>query len=225
MIAVTVAAAPDCVIVDTSWKLTAASITALAAATWEGQPIKGIVRYVSIHDESKQDIDAEELATIIGAGLGCMLVQHVRYPGWQATASQGQADGLAAGANAKGAGYPMGANLWLDLEGVANVGAEVIDYVNAWATAVAAQGFIPSLYVGYSCGLTPQQLYESLPDIHAYWSDAGPRDVERRGFCMKQHTQTALGGVQVDPDTVTADKLGGRPMWAIAADDAAQAAA
>ena len=211
-----VQSAPDGLVVDTNTKLTAADLTLLAGSRWNGQLVQGVVRYVSIHAEAHGDIDAAEIQAALSAGLGVMLVQHVRYPGWTATEAQGAIDGAAAAANARAAGYLPGCHLWLDLEGVANVGDEVIAYVNAWASAVVAAGFLAGLYVGYSCGLTPKQLYESLPDIHAYWSDFGQRSVERRGFCMKQHPQCLVAGIQVDPDEVMADALGGRPMWMVA---------
>ncbi len=207
---------PDCVLVDTSTKLDARACTALAASTWNGRSVRGAVRYISIHNEARGDIDAVEVAAILEAGLGFMAVQHVRYPGWSATDTQGGIDGAAAAINAHGAGYLTGCTLWLDLEGVRNVGTEVVAYVNAWANAVAAAGYMPGLYVGYACGLSPYELYYDLPGIHVYWSDAGPRAVADRGFAMKQHAQTVIAGVQVDPDTATADAMGGRPRWMIA---------
>jgi len=66
--------------------------------------------------------------------------------------------------------------------------------------------------------LTAQQLYEDLPDVHAYFSDFGAREVAKRGFCIKQLAgNVSLPGVPfwVDPDRIMADNEGGYPMWMI----------
>jgi hypothetical protein len=48
--------------------------------------------------------------------------------------------------------------------------------------------------------------------VHAYWSDAAGRSVVPRGVCLTQRTTVTLGGVEVDPDLVTADARGGLPL-------------
>ena len=201
---------PDSVGGDTNAKVTTAMARALAGASWNGRPFSFLLRYVGLHGPTPGDIDAAELDGILSAGLLLGLVQHVRLPGWPASAAAGQATGHAAVTCARAAGYVEGAHLAFDLEGCASVGQAVIDHVEAWCDVVSGEGYAPLLYVGYAAGLTPTQLYESLPGVHAYWSDYGPRAVDRRGFCLRQHAQTTIAGVQVDPDEAFADSLGGR---------------
>jgi len=208
-----VQAAPDCQGVDTNFKLTPAGAQSLYASG-----IRGVARYVSLHEpEPASDITAEELAGILGAGLGLWLVQHVLMPGWIASADLGRKLGAAARDNAAAVGYLPGAHLALDLEGCRTVGTDVTAYVEAWAGEVAP--YLPLLYVGYAAGLTPAELY-ALPSVHFYWSDFGPRSVDVCGFAIKQHAQTAVAGIPVDPDTIGADALGRRLMWMIAGSSA-----
>jgi hypothetical protein len=207
--------------VDTATKLSAASAGRLAAASVPVPvaggvaPIRFVTRYVSLGPASPGDLDAAETAAILGAGLALVVVQHVRYPGWAASGQLGAVDGQHAALNAEEAGYPGNLtpdeptlSLVCDLEGVANTGAPVAEYVDAWCLAVAGAGYTPVLYVGYKCGLTPAELY-SLPHVSRYWCDAGPRSVAVRGFCAKQHPQVTIAGVLVDPDYAYTDALGG----------------
>ena len=54
-------------------------------------------------------------------------------------------------------------------EGVGNSVApqDVIDYCQAWYTAVNAAGFVPGIYVGYGSKLTGQQLFDL--SFQHYW--------------------------------------------------------
>jgi Rv2525c-like, glycoside hydrolase-like domain len=196
---------------DTSAKLTRAVAQGLAAATWAGQPLRFVFRYVPIVDgPAPGDIDAGERAAILDAGLWLGLVQHVCDRSWVASVGTGNGDGQRAAAAAQAAGYLAGAHLALDLEGCASVGPVVAAYVEAWAAVVLAEGFTPLLYVGYAAGLSATQLYQWLPSVKAYWSDYGPRAVDPRGFVCKQSAQVQIAGVLVDPDRASADRLGGR---------------
>lgn len=210
--------APDGLAIDTASPITPEVAQKIARSTLLGQPIVGVCQYVGLQDNGAFDINNERLAGILGAGLGLWLTQHCLYPGWEATEALGRQLGNAARRNALLAGYAQGACLALDLEGCKSVGQPVIDYVNAWVEQVR-DDFEPLLYVGFSTGLTAQQLYEAFPGIHRYWSDFGPRQVSTRGFCVKQHVQTACCGMMVDPDETHADLLGSRLLWMI--DDAA----
>jgi hypothetical protein len=212
------AVAHDSFGVDTNAKLTAQSAQQLAAATYQGSAIEFIARYVSLGAPSPGDITGDEVNAILAAGLALLLVQHVRNPGWTPSGAQGTSDGQHAAAHASSVGYAAGAHLVMDLEGVAagTPAQAVIDHVNGWASAVIQAGYQAMLYVGYEAILTPQQLYEALPDIHRYWSDFGNRSVATRGFCMKQVSGTThLAGVPfgIDPDQITADAKGDRPTW------------
>ena len=98
----------------------------------------------------------------------------------------------------------------LDLEDVAQStwGAPTMEHATEWCRQVAIGGFVPCVYVGFACGLSAEQLYE-IPTCRRYWSDFGPRAVATRGFAMKQHQQTIIAGIQVDPDFAFEDQLGG----------------
>lgn len=194
---------------DTSTKLTVASAQRLSAAQFHGQEIRFVFRYVPLPGNNPEgDIDAAELEAIQDAGLVLLLVQHCRAGSWAASGAQGALDGAQAGRSAAAAGYATGAMVALDLESLATVGQPVIDHCEAWSSALADAGFRPLLYVGFDCGLTPQQLYD-LHGFDRYWSDAGLRNVAKRQFCCKQYAQTVIAGISVDPDHAFPDLLGG----------------
>jgi hypothetical protein len=199
---------PQCKIVDTSAKLSASNVSSLVA-----QGYKGVVRYVRLPGLREiQDIDANELETIVAAGLGLMLVQHVRYPGWNPASCKGADDAAAAVDRAVAAGYPAGAHIFVDLEGINGTAHATITFANEWADAVVAAGYLAGCYVGYGVPMTPGQLYD-LHDINSYWSDAGPRAVATRSFAIKQKPQIHIDGVPYDPDDVAPDQMGETPWW------------
>lgn len=216
-----VQAAPDGLSVDTSAAISPELAMQISRTRLMGQPVLGVCQYVGFEHNGGGDITTERLEGIMSAGLGLWLVQHVLYPGWTASAALGAQFGAAARRNAESVGYLPGAHLALDLEGCKSVGQPVIDYVNAWADAVRDK-YPVLLYVGYACGLTAQQLYDALPNVHCYWSDFGPRQVTTRGFAIKQHAQTSFCGIPVDPDEHHADLLGDRLHW-MQSDSAADA--
>ncbi len=150
------------------------------------------VRYVGRRENLPHDITRGEILELFDAGLALMLVQHVESAdSWYPTHAKGREYGLHAGINAAELGVPSGATVWCDLEGVAEgtQPADVIAYAQQWFSAVQNAGYLPGLYVGWRCGLTPSQLYRSL-SFARYWSaynlnaDQYP---EKRGVCMKQH--------------------------------------
>jgi hypothetical protein len=192
--------------IDCSQKLTAASAKALRSL---GR-YDFVWRYVFFNQPRPGDLDPAETAAILDAGLTLLVVQHVRNPGWTASDQLGGSDGQWAVRNAAEAGYPpnMGLSVALDLEGLANSGAPVAEFVDQWCLTVASAGYEPVLYVGYDAGLSPQELYD-LPHVARYWSDAGPRSVVTRGFCCKQGPEQTIAGVRVDTDHATPDMLGG----------------
>lgn len=180
-----------------------------------------VVRYVRRAQQHSYDINAGEILSLLEAGLGVMIVQHVAMPGWMPSAALGAAYGGVAAGEAHAAGVPRGVTVWCDLEEVdpdADA-ASVIGFCNAWYDRVLAAGYEPGLYVGYACGLTAQQLYRSLR-FKLYWmaynADADVVPIVR-GSCMKQHAYPPPGlrvdGVpfEYDVDTITGDALGGSP--------------
>jgi hypothetical protein len=206
--------APDGMALDASIPITPALAQKMAATPLLGQKLLGVSQYVGLEQNSSSDISAANLQGIMAANLGLWLTQHCLYPGWVADGALGHKLGASARQNAASVGYLNGCHLALDLEGCKSVGQDVIDYVNAWVNEVR-DDYQPLLYVGYSCGLTAQQLYEAFAGIHCYWSDFGPRQVSTRGFAIKQHAQVMFCGQPVDPDELQEDHLGGRLRWMI----------
>ena len=195
--------------VDTGYPCSASVVTAVTASR-----ILGIGRYVPLPGlAGHRDISVDELARITGAGLACWLVQHVRFPGWDPGAHDGAVDAQAALAAAKAAGYPSGAHLFLDLEGITGSGTSTAAFADAWSGAVTAAGYLAGLYVGYAVPLSPQQLYE-LPGYDCYWSDAGHRLAATRSFAIEQGHSVTIAGVEFDTDIVVPDALGGLPVMA-----------
>ena len=203
--------------VDLDVPLTPALLAALCATRVPSAldvtapPISFFTRYVGLQASGHGDLSADETERVTESGRALVVVQHVRYPGWVPSGAQGTADGLWAVKNAQAAGYDVpGACLTLDLEGVAqsSFGAPAIAFALAWSKAVADAGYAPTLYVGYDCGINPAQLY-ALAGFALYWSDAGPRHVDTRGFAAKQHQQQVVAGVPVDFDYAAPDALGG----------------
>jgi len=217
-----------CFGVDTIAVMTAPNAKALRASNYQGKPIDFIVRYVSLGAEGGWDIEAAEIDTILSEGLALLLVQHVREPNWVPSTARGASDGAQAAKNALAIGYATTCTIAVDVEGIApgTPAAVVTDYINAWSAAIVAAGYQAMVYVGYAAVLTPAQLYNDLPNVHAYWSDFGKRQVAVRGFCLKQLAEdVTLPGTnfEVDPDEMMADALGGFPTWMVAAASAANA--
>lgn len=193
--------------VDTTWKITANVAQALRHAGYVG-----VYRYVPLpRDASLGDISLSEAQTITDAGLQLGLVQHCRRPPVMLALHSGLQDATAATAAARAAGYPEGAHLFLDLEGVVGNESQVALYCDAWSAQVTGDGYGCGLYVGYSAVLGPDELYQ-LPRFDRYWSDAGPRVVATRGFCLRQHSpEVTVAGVSFDRDTMAPDDLGDLP--------------
>ena len=182
------------------------------------------VRYVRRKRKHSYDLTAKEARAILAAGLGLMVVQHVAPEGWTPTATLGSTYGNTAAAEATRIGVPPGVTVWCDLEGVSADASTkaVIDFCNRWHSKVAAEGFVPGLYVGYGAGLDADQLYQSLRFTH-YWGAynvAAADGPTKRGFQMKQRAANA--GDRVPPfdaefqvDDIHADALGGLPAMLV----------
>ncbi len=201
---------------DTNQRLTATTATAFYEHGYEFA-----LRYVPRIVQHENDITIEEKGIIRAAGLGLMVVQHCEDGAWRPTADKGSAYGATAARHCVEIGYAPGASVWLDLEEVAHGTAaeEVIGYCNSWFDVVALAGFLPGVYVGWNCRLTPDQLYRRLK-FRAYW---GGYNLDRdqypavRGLQMKQREprgpDVPLGvGVVIDVDVVSGDALGGFPV-------------
>lgn len=200
--------------VDTAWPLTPHVVAAVKAAGY-----LGVWRYVPLPaNASSGDISPAELQAICGAGLALGLVQHVRRPPWYPAAHDPEVDAQEAVRVARAVGYPPGAHIWLDLEGIGGDGVTTYYFAMGWSREILAAGYLAGLYCGYALPLTPAQLY-SLPLVDTYWSDAGNRQVATRGCAVKQRqAPVTIAGVEFDIDAVKADALGGLPMLAGVAD-------
>lgn len=191
------------------------------------------VRYVRRTSPHPYDISTSEVLTLLNAGLGLMLVQHVAQEGllgmahlapfkWSPFESLGKSYGATAAEEARLVGLPHGANLWCDLEGVSIYShpTDVIAYCNAWYDSVAFAGYVPGLYVGFNAGLTGDLLYHKLKFSH-YWAAYNLNKKYYpavRGVQMQQLSYPAptnrVHGVdfEYDEDVIKADTKGGSPL-------------
>lgn len=180
------------------------------------------LRYVRRHEWHSFDVTPNEIGNLLRADLGVGVVQHVAPPGWRPSKKSGALYGRIAGEEAGGAGYELGATLWCDLEEVSSesTATEIIDFCNAWHDAASAVGYRPGLYVGWNCGLTPDELYHRLR-FRAYWSAYNLARVDEpavRGVQLRQRAARArdrVPGIPFDFDvnTVIQDALGDTPRF------------
>lgn len=176
---------------------------------------KFCLRYLSLGAESAQDLTTQEATDILNSGLALMPVQHVRKPGWLPSANLGQQDGQNAASNAQDVGFPGAVNVWCDLEGVGSSAApqDVIDYCQAWYSAVDAAGFLPGLYVGYGTKLSGQQLYD-LSFQHYWRSQSTVPQIPHRGYQLVQFLPSITAyGIAIDLDVTQRDDAGGQSQW------------
>ena len=134
--------------------------------------------------------------------------------GWTPSTSLGTEYGTNAAANAASIGLKQGMNIWCDLEGIASntSSSVVIDYCQAWYSAVHASGYIPGLYVGANCILTGEQLYD-LSFQHYWKSLSDVPMVSTRGYQLVQSDGGTVNGIAIDIDVTQADNEGGSVLW------------
>jgi hypothetical protein len=197
------------------------AITREIAEAFSEHGYRFCVRYVRRQTFHEQDLTADEARVILGAGLAFMAVQHVESESsWTPSVENGEANGSVAASEAKKIGIPSGTTVWCDLEGVATKtsSADVIAYCNAWHQQMASAGFVPGLYVGWHCGLSPTQLYRNLRFTH-YWAaynlnaDQYPltRGVQMRQTAARPIDRVPEFSFGFQTDTIVGDKLGGLP--------------
>lgn len=204
--------------VDTDWPMTDATIAALSHAEIPANldpatpPLVFVCGYLGLGPNGPNDLTPARVAALTARHFAVFAVQHCRSGAWDASAGRGRADGAWAGKNALAAGLVpgLGVSVGLDLEDVSQAtwGTPTLDHVTEWAAAVSAAGFAPWVYHGFSCGLTPAQLY-SVPNVRRYGAAPGQAPVATRGDCFRQHGTMTLNGVLVDPDYCSPDALGG----------------
>lgn len=185
--------------------------------------VRGIIRYVGFAIRAwKGDLTIDERDRILEAGMGLMVVQHVRRAVWTPSEALGNSDGDAAVRHALAAGYLPGATLWNDLEGI-EYGAvdRTILYANAKHHQVSSAGFEPGEYIGDRCPLSAEELYHSLLS-GLYWRSGSevPTPVIR-GYAMTQQIPgPSFAGISFDKNVHTGDRLGGGAHWIVGASSA-----
>jgi hypothetical protein len=183
-------------------------------------------RYLRRGELHPYDLSTAEVENILGEGLALVPVQHVESArSWVPSDEKGRRYGAAAVEHARQLGLPSGSQLWCDLEGVAEDTdhASVISYCNEWHDAVCMAGFQAGLYVGWHCGLTPDELYSRLR-FNAYWAaynlnmDEWPskRGVQMRQWVKKDRDVPNGITFSFDVNTIRIDKLGGVPQFVTA---------
>lgn len=186
------------------------------AQAFASQGYRFCARYLSLQASTAPgDLTASEAQGILAGGLALMPVQHVLEPGWTPSVQLGQEHGANAASQALAIGVPARVNLWLDLEGVSATARaqDVIAYCTSWFNAVAADHYLPGLYVGANCGLDGQQLYD-LPFQHYWHSESAVPAIPGRGYQMMQKPQPGtVNGLSIDVDTTMVDEVGGVPQW------------
>jgi hypothetical protein len=192
-------------------------VTAAVAQRFFSGGYKFCLRYLSRGPESPRDLSTQEATDILNSGLALMPVQHVRNvaTGWSPTASLGQQDGQDAATNAQDIGFPPGVNVWCDLENVVKTAAsqDIIDYCQAWYSAVDSAGYIPGLYVGFGTQLSGQQLHDL--SFQHYWKSASSvPEIAPRGYQLFQlFPSLTANGIGIDVDVTQTDGEGGVPQW------------
>jgi hypothetical protein len=187
------------------------------AAAFKSAGMTFCIRYVPRQlDNFRYNLTNAEMGRILGAGLALGVVQHVSPDDWSPTFDLGKQYGeYAAEYCLKTVQLPEGVTVWLDLEMVnkASTVSDIINYCDQWFTAITAAGYKAGLYVGYQCGLNPDELYHNLPFL-SYWKSYNYDDgVATRGFQLFQHTEKNLNGITFDPNIVQADNVGDLPIF------------
>lgn len=180
-----------------------------------------IVRYLP-------ELDAQEIQTIHDAGLGLMLVAHVRLPGWKPTMAMGASDAERVSKRARDLSIPMGATIWCDLEGIASsepgydATTSTIAYEHAWAQMIRTWHFNPGNYIGAGVPLSDHELYARLL-ASSYWqSQSIVPTPAGRGYQMVQLFSMPAGSIRlpgmsfdVDINFTQHDHRGGIPTMII----------
>ena len=192
---------------------TATTVTQQQAEQLFAQGYKFAARYLNrstgVPDEPSGALSVGEAQLLLGAGLGLTLVQYGDNE-LVPSSSGGTKVGKAAAANAMTLGFPRGGTVWCDIEfkpqAVPSSSQTTIEYINAWAAAVASGGYKPGLYVGTNIPLSSSELYQSLTQIASYWKAASITPwVASRGFQMIQGLSFSTAGIHIDPDIACYD--------------------
>jgi hypothetical protein len=185
-------------------------------------------RYVRRATPHSDDLSIGEVMTLLDAGLGVTVFQHVAAPGWMPSESLGASYGAIAAEEARQLGIPPNVVLWCDLEGVSTIAASIdtIKFCNAWYDAVRSVQYDAGLYVGWHCGISGHDLYYRLKfrRYAAAYNLDGDGYPAVRGVCMQQGSYPPPGqrveGVPFEYDTqlVERDKFNNLPAMLLPRD-------
>jgi hypothetical protein len=205
----TIEPVPDALLFDTDQVCSLTQLQALYAVGFRG----GIRTVTFNQAPDPSDVTAEEVQNFMTAGLGLMLYQRVRNPGWLPSATMGQADAKIFLAKAAAAGYLAGGSAWDDLEGIGGNFMSTIAYEQA-KSATLLTVYPPGDYIGYDVPLNSDELFHDLLAKCFWKSISNVPDVATRGYALSQVAENVtIAGVEVDISVSRADRLGGRAFW------------
>ncbi len=181
-------------------------LDAVRCATLRQAGISFVVRYLGAISQAERD-------NILAAGLALSVVTYSRAEGWLPTSGMGTADGETDLAHLAAAGIPVGATVWIDLEGCGGAASAAMEWVNERAAVLAEGGYDVGLYVGSFQPLSAEQLY-AIPTVDRYWRSLSSGVPEPAcGWSMIQlWPTTTIGGTEVDVDVVQQDHKGRLPL-------------
>lgn len=202
---------PGAVGFDTSARLSASQAQQAAAAGY-----RFAMRYATIPGQTQQPqpLTPDEAAALRAAGIAIGIVQMFQTPS-QISPANGYRDGASAAQQAAALGYPPGAVLWCDLEGVFPSAADLISYLNNWGATVQKAGYPAGLYNGPQSPLTGAQI-QALIFPH-YWKAAANVPTPSRGYQVIQMSPANMTafGTAIDVDITRRDNRGDLPtFWA-----------
>lgn len=193
---------------------TSGALTGTMPAQYAALGYKFALRYVLIPQGAivPKPLTTLEAAQLRAQGVAIGLVQAIQQPS-QISATNGTRDGASAVTQAQALGYPAGAVVWYDLEGVFPSASVLIDYLNNWCRQLQAAGYIPGLYNGPQSPLTAAQIQALI--FPRYWGPDAKVPTPSRGYCMVQThpSNIPMAGTAVDPDIVLRDTRGDLPVF------------
>jgi|SRR5579864_3059588 len=181
------------------------------------------------------DLHTAEIDTALSNGVGIVVIQHARAPGWMPDATKGAEDGARAVRDASVAQLPGALPLWCDLESpsLAATARDIAAYSMSWCLAVHGASHPAELYVGYALPCNAEQLWE-LPFTGYASSFSDVATPAHRGFKMRQlfadypkgecvvrdfcpTAPASVAGLSIDIDIAQTDYLGARVKMLVAA--------
>src|ERR1700757_1700040 len=136
---------------------------------------------------SAEDLTALEIDDASSAHVGIVPIAHAYEDGWAPDKCPGRLLGEAMGGHAMAIRLPVGAELWADIEGVADGVTQeaMVLWSGGVARPVIGAGYVASAYIGARSACDSRGLY--LLAFTGYWqSESEVPPVEVRGYRMIQ---------------------------------------